>query len=330
MDTPSAEQAATASSPADGAVAPATAGAAADKILEAAASSPGEKTPDAKAEPAKPVDPAKPKVSPELAALAKRERTLTQTERTLKEREAQLAERQTKYAPVIEAIEKRDVRALIKLTGAPLPDVIEALSQLDDEPVAKEPTPAEIARAEAQKVFDEAKRLDAEQAKKDFDERYARTVAAKTTELERLAKSDVERWERISTGDTVRWEEGERVEHIDPHVAAWRLIEKWHAETGQILKLEEALDEIEALQLEKHQRIAKGKKLGASPDPKKPSTEAGTAAKTGRAATPTISNRDGGRAVAASDNDVEEPNHIAGLPDSARIERAMRRAGISA
>jgi len=325
MDTPTAEQPADTSS-ADGAPAPVSAGATADKILEAAASSGAE----AKPQPERPAEPPKQKIAPEVAAIAKRERAITTREREVREQAAAAEALAAKYKPLAEAIEKRDVRTLIKLTGAPLPDVIEALSQLDEEPAPAEPTPAEIARAEAQKLFDEQKAAEKAAAEKEFNERYERTVTAKTAEIQRLAASDTDRWERLSVDDTVEWEQDGKRELVPFQTAAWRLIEQWHAETGQVLKLEEALDEIEALQLARHERIAKGKKLGASASKDKKPTEAASATKEpARAATPTISNRDGGRTV-VDDSDEDESNHIAGLPDSARIERAMRKAGIAA
>jgi hypothetical protein len=251
---------------------------------------------------------AKPKIAPELAALARREREATKRAQELKAKEDALTATEARVKPIADALERGDVRALLKLTGKPLTDIVEALSMMDDdEPAA--PTPEEMARKAARDELDarEAAKKDADA--KEFQARWEQKVQATTAELKRLAASDAERWERISVDDTV-----------DAAAEAWDLIEKWHAETGEVLKLDQALDQVESTLLERHQRIASGKKLGTAA--KTTSTEAATTTN-GRAAAPTLSNHDGGIPTTGGGNAA-----LAGLPEGERIAAVMKKLGI--
>ena len=269
-----------------------------------AKSDPAEKTEPKAAE----GEPKKEPVAPAVAALAKREREVTKREKATKEWEE-------KHAPLREAIEKRDLGAVLKSGGWTMQDVVSFIAESDDEPAEKEPTPAEVARAEAEKLLAERDAKAAEEEKKAFDQKYTDFTQKKRTEIEKRAQADTDRWELINRKGAAQYAS-----------EAWEVIEKIHAETGEVLSFDDVLDSIEEKLVAEGRDYLTTKKLGGGQGTKQTSNEAAPS-KNGRAATPTISNRDGGSPT-VSDEDVSLPHGTPPEKRASAVFEKLRAQGI--
>lgn len=274
---------------------------------EAAAPAAEPKKPEAAAaaaEDGKPKPKEKPRRSGDIAALAEREWKVTQAQRAADELAG-------KYRPLEEALGKRDLVAVLNHLadkhGVTFADFV---AVLDGKEPPKKP-PEQIA---AETVDAKLKERDAAAAKereaaeaKALDER----VTAIRTRLDTMAEEGGERWELTAVA-------GRGSE-------AWDLVEKWHAETGQKLPLEEALDLVEKKLREKRD-ARRPKQDAVKPGAgAKPRNEAGTDRTDGRAGSPSFNNRStSGMPAAVGAQDVD----IATLPDHEAIEVAARRAGL--
>lgn len=263
---------------------------------------------------------AKPKAEPEkrkpqaggIAALAAREWKAQQREKELDAREGRLK-------PLEQLVSKKDVRGLIELLGKEhgmtFAHVVDVLT--DDKP-EPEKTPAEIAREAAQEELRKAREADAKEREAEHAKQVEAKVAGIRARLAEMAESgtaeDPNRWELTAVA-------GKAAE-------AWDLIERWHAETGESLKLEDALDRVEtkmrAKQEARRPKVDAGKPTAGG----KARNEAATKKPGGRVVVPSFTNRktSGVPAAVASDEDDDETDDD--LTDNAAIDRAARRAGI--
>lgn len=180
---------------------------------------------------------------PSLAEVAREKAT---ARRTQTEAEAAMA----RAKPVLEAIEKGDLQALLKLSGRSLKDVVDAMAEAAE---AEDGADRPLTRRELAAIEAEKERTAAE--------------ARKTAEADAKKRAD-EAWEAKKTGtaknlrEAIKAAEGDRLAKRAPQLLgvdlaeeAVALTEKLYMETGEYLPPDKALEKLEAK--------ARGEILGA-------------------------------------------------------------------
>lgn len=270
------------------------------------------KKPDPKPDPAKdPPVAAKPvKPGPAFAEIARQGRQLQAEKEAFKATQAAAEAIAAKYKPLEEVLSKGDVKglmALVEANGITFRKIVEAMS--GEEPA---PTAEEIAARVVTEELAKRKKEETEAAAKDLDARYGAAAARRKDEFRALIKADGDKYEQIAI-------EGEEAMAEE----AWILTEQMHEQTGRAMSASEALDLIEAKLVEKEKKRLGSKKVAALFREMHGLPPQAATKSNGRAATPTLNNRNssGVPAVATDDDDSVLDSHAA-------IERAARRAGI--
>ena len=284
MSTQPAAQAETAATPSTATPLPDSASAAASKFVadkEAKAKAPAPKGPVEGAESAagaktgNRAEKPKARLDPNLV---KREREAT----TALQRAEQL---EAKVKPLTEALAKKDIKAALHLLaadhGVTFADFVEVLKGAGDEDESLDQKAARIAREtiDAAKAED-AKKADADaKAKADEEAKAIEARVAKLRDsLQERAEGDPDRWEMTAASGKA----GE----------AWDVIEAYHAETGEKLDVERALDLVEGKLRQKRDALrakkASTRDQGATGQAR---NEAAGQATSGRADEPRINNR---------------------------------------
>lgn len=272
-------------------------------------------------------DPKKPRSS-DIAAIAQREWKAKQTEDAAKKV-------QERYAPLDQALEKKDLKAYLSYAadkGFTFADFVKVLTEAEE---TKEKTPAEIAAETVEaklKEADEARtKAETEARAKDLD---ARIKAQKST-IRQLAESDATRWELAGLNPAMPGIEDDAGNPVLANEYAWKLIEAdWDAQaaagqTPKSMSLEDALDLVEA-KLREKQSARRPKTDAGKPKPgAKTGNEAAATKAGGKAGKPSFTNRSTSGAATVVDEDEESADESGATRDGDDIMRAAKRSGIA-